>query len=95
MTCRAPDAGIESFAPRLLTDAQAAAYLNLPLRALARIVRGRVLICGKARWDRLALDAWLDEQSGLTPKVERANASDADAAFDQWAKDTGHAAGAA
>ncbi|HZR87924.1 MAG TPA: hypothetical protein VFB02_14030 [Bradyrhizobium sp.] len=78
--------------PRLLTDAEAAAYLSLPKAALARVPIGRVSIAGRIRWDRVALDAWLDGLRGVVSVVSPANKSDADAAFDQWAQDAGRAA---
>lgn len=46
--------------PRLLTAKDAAAYLSLPVAAVRRMLDGRVMIGGRTRWDRQALDALLD-----------------------------------
>jgi hypothetical protein len=50
--------------PRLLDADAAAAYLSLPVAAVKRLAAGRVTIDGRVRWDRVALDAWLDERRG-------------------------------
>lgn len=77
--------------PRLLNDRDAAAYLSIPLAGLKRLPAGRVRIDGRVRWDRVALDAWLDEQAHLgVPSAS--DRSEAEAALDQWIKDSGHAA---
>jgi len=78
--------------PRLLDLASAAAYLSLPLAAVRRLAAGRVVIDGRARWDRVALDAWLDEQRGgrvLSPANE--NPSPADAALARFLETARHA----
>jgi len=68
--------------PRLLDQAAAAAYLSLPLAAVKRLASGRVMIDGRVRWDRVALDAWLDAQRGVTTQLPaNQNLSDADAAL--------------
>lgn len=54
--------------PRLLTDEQAADYCNVPLKAFRKDPIGRVVVCGKPRFDRFAIDAHLDNLSGLQPK---------------------------
>ena len=56
-----------SVPPRLLTDAEAAAYLAIPTTSLRRLNVGRVVLDGRVRWDRLAIDSWLDQVGGLTP----------------------------
>lgn len=64
-----------SVPPRLLTDAEAAAYLSIPTTSLRRLNVGRVVLDGRVRWDRLAIDAWLDQVGGLTsPGPARADA---------------------
>jgi hypothetical protein len=83
-------------APRLLDDRAAAAYLSLPVAALKRLRQGRVIIDGRTRWDRFALDAWLDEQRGVVAPSAAgrrpANQDDAEAALDRWTANKAHAA---
>ena len=84
-------------APRLLDDRAAAAYLSLPVAALKRLgaAQGRVIIDGRVRWDRVALDAWLDGQSGgvatspatIPPAVAN---DDPEAALDRFLADQRH-----
>lgn len=71
-----------SVPPRLLTDAEAAAYLSIPATSLRRLNVGRVVLDGRVRWDRLAIDAWLDAENGLV-KAQPAPSpeSEADAAL--------------
>ena len=83
--------------PRLLDDRAAAAYLSLPVAALKRLRQGRVLIDGRVRWDRLALDAWLDGQAaGVAPMAPAAVPAvlqdDAETALDRWIADQRHVA---
>ncbi len=90
--------------PRLIDDVQLAAYLSLPLSAARRVKRGRVRINGRLRWDRLALDRWLD--AGAPPAAPSV-ANDADptappdarddptSCFDRFLANEGHAAGLA
>lgn len=54
--------------PRLLDEAEAAAYLEVPVKAFRREPIGRVVVCGRVRFDRFAIDAYLDNLSGLAPK---------------------------
>jgi hypothetical protein len=87
-------------AGRLLTDDQAAAYLGVRRSDLKGLpLRLRVPINGKPRWDRRAIDAWLDAQTGLVaPSPAQAAAEipdDGDAALDGWLKDKGADARAA
>lgn len=75
-----------SLPPRLLTEEQAADYLGgLPLTAVRRLNFGRVLIEGRVRFDRAALDAHLDRLSGLAcdppPPAAAGDPDDADAAL--------------
>lgn len=71
--------------PRLLDQSAAAAYLSLPVSAVRRLEAGRVMIDGRTRWDRVALDAWLDERRGLAPQLPaNQNLSDADAALERF-----------
>lgn len=78
--------------PRLLNASAAAAYLSLPVQAVQRLAAGRVMIDGRTRWDRIALDAWLDEQRGVrvqSPANE--NPSPADAALARFLETARHA----
>lgn len=82
-------------APRLLTAEAAAAYLALPVAAVRRLLQGRVVIDGRTRWDRQALDAWLDGRPAspsLSPPAN-SNATEADQALDRFLATQGHAAG--
>lgn len=60
--CSTPELG---FSPRLFDERQAAAYLSLPVISLKRLTCARVVVDGRLRWDRRALDAWIDQQTGL------------------------------
>ena len=64
-----------SMTARLMTLAQVAAYLAIPKTAVKRIPFGRVMIDGRWRWDRVAIDAQLDEMTGRLsqPPVAAAN----------------------
>jgi hypothetical protein len=59
--------------PRLLTEQAAADYLSLPRTAMKQVRAGRTAIAGKVRWDRMALDAWLDEQRGVAAQLPAAD----------------------
>lgn len=79
--------------PRLLTERAAAAYLSLPLTAMKRLQAGRVVLDGRVRWDRRALDEWLDVLRGAKPQsAANANLSGPDAALAQFLADTHDAA---
>jgi len=70
---------------RLLTLDEAAAYLAIPKAAVKRIPVHPVNVGGRLRWDRVALDAWLDKAAGLIvpPSTDAITSDDP---FDQWAK---------
>lgn len=79
-------------APRMLTAEQAAAYLgyattgllaNIPVKPVQMAESGPG---SQPKWDRAALDAWLDRLSGLRsePPAENAPAQDPDAAYEVW-----------
>lgn len=73
--------------PRLLTEKQAAEYLGeIPLTEVRRHGIGRVPLGPHVRYDRLAIDAWLDSMSGLAakspwPAVAQAETDPAEAAL--------------
>jgi predicted DNA-binding transcriptional regulator AlpA len=71
-------------APRLLKRQEAAAYCSLSARGFSEWVKAGRLpgpIPGTARWDRRAIDAVLDEASGL----ETCGAQED--AFDRWKRE--------
>lgn len=70
--------------PRLLTPEQAAAYLNLPVATVVREGWGRVQLGIYTRYDVNALDALLDERSGLTAQSDPSADNDAEAALDRF-----------
>lgn len=75
-----------------MDQATAAAYLCIPLAAVRRLSAGRVRIDGRTRWDRVALDAWLDEQRNVkaqSPANE--NLTEADAALARFLETPRHA----
>lgn len=77
---------------RLLNETQAATYLGIPRAAIKRILVGRVPIDGRIRWDRVALDAWLDALRGVkTDAPANSNKTDADDALDRFLATSGHA----
>lgn len=77
--------------PRLLTAEQAAAYLgyattgllaNIPIRPVQMAATGPGSL---PKYDRRALDAWLDKLSGLSVASGGAGeADDAEAAYERW-----------
>lgn len=85
--------GVPTAFRRLLTDEQAANYLSLPLASMKRMAVGRVVVDGRVRWDRNAIDAWLDRESGLAaPVTETGGHAAADRALDGWLEDAKYAA---
>ena len=67
-------------APRLLTREQAAAYCGLSVHGFSQWVKtGRLPgpIRGTTRWDRKAIDAALDQASGINPRTVIAP-------YDEW-----------
>lgn len=77
---------------RLLTENQAAIYLGIPRTAIKNILVGRVPIAGRIRWDRVALDAWLDELRGVKADVPaNSNKTDAEQALERFLASAGHA----
>lgn len=68
---------------RLLTAEAAAAYLSLPVAAVKRLAAGRVVLDGRVRWDRMALDAMLDAafRPPAPSRPANENASEADLAL--------------
>lgn len=80
--------------PRLLTAEEAAQYLgNITVRNLKRLRLGVVLLGSITRYDRRALDAYLDQLSGLGAKMassagpapDQANDDSPEAAFERSA----------
>lgn len=76
-------------APRLLTERAAAEYLSLPLTGMRKVTAGRVVLSGRIRWDRIALDEWLDELRGRPSELGAANQNlnAADDALAGWIAD--------
>lgn len=83
--------------PRLLTAEQAAAYLGeIPVAAFKRMALGVVPLGAHIRYDRVALDAYLDGLAGMPPQSPpagalRADNDDPEAAFERSAPDFSHA----
>jgi hypothetical protein len=76
--------------PRLLTKAQAAAYCELTPSAFGGWVRRGLLppaLKGTQRWDKRAIDRWLDRLSGIeqadAPKGSGPSAADFLKRYDQ------------
>jgi hypothetical protein len=91
---RSPVKSGDRIPPRLLTEGAAAAYLSIPVASLRRLTEGRVQIDGRVRWDRFALDAWLDGGQGkAAPFPANENPTDADQALARFLEAQGHAAG--
>lgn len=79
---------------RLMTEGEAADHLRIPKSELKRLTVGRVPINGRIRWDRVALDHWLDGLAGLSaPMPANANQTEAEAALDRFITDQRHAPG--
>lgn len=71
--------------PRLLTERALADYLSLPLTRARTITAGRIVLAGRVRWDRAALDAWLDAMRGVAPPAPaNTNQTGPDAALAQF-----------
>ncbi|MFT4251657.1 MAG: hypothetical protein QM608_04145 [Caulobacter sp.] len=77
--------------PRLLNAKEAARYLgyettsvlaNIPVKPLVMTATGQGV---SKRWDRHAIDRWLDDVGGLTSSVSATAGSAADDAFEKWA----------
>ena len=69
--------------PRLLNRSQAAAYCGYSPGQFSRLVSAGVLpapVRALRRWDKKALDLWLDRLSGITPDQP-------EDAFDKWARE--------
>ena len=67
--------------PRLLTAKEAAAYFSLPVTRFERLRVGRACFGPMVRYDRHALDAYLNTISNLsTPHAD----NDAEAALDRF-----------
>jgi hypothetical protein len=83
-------------APRLLSAAQAAAYLSLPKAEVARLALGAVRLGRRVLYDRVAIDRELDARGGLAPPSPppalTADNDDPEAAFERSAPDLGDAA---
>ena len=70
--------------PRMLTRKQAAEYLNVTTAGFDVWVRKGIVptaIAGTRRWDKRAIDASLDRQSGLSDK------DDGEDAFLKWERE--------
>lgn len=79
--------------PRLLTERAAAEYLSIPIAGVRRLTAGRVVLDGRVRWDRLALDAWLDGMGRQSSSsAANQNLTGPDAALEQWLADSQNAA---
>jgi hypothetical protein len=75
-----------------MTEAEAADHLSIPKSSVKRLPVGRVPIDGKIRWDRVALDHWLDGLAGLiAPLPANTNQTEAEAALDRFLTDQRHA----
>ena len=51
--------------PRLLSAEQAASYLSIPVAAFKRLAIGWVKLGNYIRYDRYAIDQWVDSVSGI------------------------------
>ena len=70
--------------PRVLKVREAAAYLSISVAELKRFNVGRIHFGSSVRYDKNALDAYLDEQSGLTSRhATHIPSDDAEDAFDR------------
>ena len=79
--------------PRLLRASDAAAYLSLPVTVFQRLRIGVVQLGKSIRYDRLALDAYLDQLGGLSAKSPPQDLDEAEAALARFHARDGHAAG--
>ena len=80
--------------PRLLTAEAVAQYLSVPVASARRLTIGRTVLDGRVRWDRVAIDAHLDEAPApgvLSPSPANSNDTEADAALAQYLEAQAHA----
>lgn len=77
---------LPSIEPRLIDEHQAARYLgNIPVSEVKRQAIGAVPIGRHVRYDRVALDRYLDGLAGLTSDpTTQPSQNDADAALDRF-----------
>ena len=61
--------------PRLLSAQAAAEYLSLPVATVKRLAIGRRLIGSHVRYDRFAIDAYLDGDSAGAPTTVSGDAA--------------------
>ena len=74
-----------SLPSRLLTADEAADYFKLPKKAFERLNVGRVPLGTAIRYDRCALDAYLDDLAGLARSSAAPSAdNDPEAALDRF-----------
>lgn len=85
----------DPYAPRLLTLEQAAAYLNVPMAEVRRKGVGMVRFGSRVRYDRAALDGWLDAQRGVAPESSALDDDSPEAALERFTRNSPHAAGRA
>jgi hypothetical protein len=78
--------------PRLLTARQAAGYFNLPTPQFEGLGVGRVSFGARVLYDRVALDRYLDQLSGLGATAEPGLVG-AEAALARFTADLAGAAG--
>lgn len=69
--------------PRLLTAKQASEYLNLPNTFFVSLGIGAVKVGRYTRYDRKAIDAFIDAESGM-PMLGGHEANEADAALERF-----------
>ena len=72
---------------RLLTLDEVAAYLAIPKAAVKRVPVAPVNVGGRLRWDRKAVDRYLDEEAGLTAPLPPSTGTSPDDVLDQWLTD--------
>jgi len=68
---------------RLLTLDETATYLAIPRSRVKGIPVPPVNVGGRLRWDRVALDAWLDKAAGLEPQSS-GGLTTADDPYQKW-----------
>ena len=76
--------------PRLMDRAEAAAYCGYSPGQFSRLVTsGRLppALRGLRRWDRAAIDAWLDQASGIDRSLAKTPKQVSDDAFDAWERE--------
>lgn len=75
---------LRTLRPRLLQANEGAAYFGLPVAQFERLRIGRACFGTKVRYDKRALDAFLDRLSDISSPTPQHSGNDPEAALDRF-----------